>query len=70
MALCETYNQSDYDAQDRLVHSGPWSVPLLTLHHALLLAEPFKFEFEDEQLSEPVVRDLVYDEAKFYHPSE
>ena len=42
----------------------------LTLHSALLLAAPFKFDFEDEQLTEPVVRDLVYEESKFYHPSE
>jgi hypothetical protein len=28
----------------------------------------FKFDFEDEQLNEGKVRDLVYEEILYYHP--
>ena len=29
---------------------------------------PFEFDFEDEQLNEAMVRELVFEEAKIYHP--
>lgn len=31
-------------------------------------AAPFEFEFEEAQLTEQNVRDLVYEEMRFYHP--
>ena len=29
---------------------------------------PFEFDFEDEQLTEGIVRELVFEEARVYHP--
>jgi hypothetical protein len=34
----------------------------------LSCAAPFEFDFEEAQLTEQNVRDLVYEEMKFYHP--
>mmetsp|Transcript_8974 Transcript_8974/g.19210 ORF Transcript_8974/g.19210 Transcript_8974/m.19210 type:complete len:374 (+) Transcript_8974:111-1232(+) len=53
--------------QDALRH--PW---LAQLHDDN--AEPsapgeFEFDFEEEQLNEQAVRNLVYDETKYYHPN-
>jgi hypothetical protein len=31
-------------------------------------AAPFEFDFEEAQLTEQNVRDLVYEEMRFYHP--
>jgi hypothetical protein len=33
-----------------------------------LPAAPFEFEFEDAQLTEQNVRDLVFEEMLYYHP--
>jgi hypothetical protein len=34
----------------------------------LLAAAPFEFDFEEAQLTEQNVRDLVFEEMLFYHP--
>lgn len=33
-----------------------------------LLSGPFEFDFEEEQLTEPIIRELVFEEARVYHP--
>eukprot|EP00955_Chlamydomonas_euryale_P090841 364577-Chlamydomonas_euryale.AAC.7 len=30
---------------------------------------PFEFEFEEEQLTEQTIRELVFEEARHYHPA-
>jgi len=35
---------------------------------ALMRAAPFEFDFEDAQLTEQNVRDLVFEEMLYYHP--
>lgn len=35
---------------------------------SLLCAAPFEFDFEEAQLTEQNVRDLVYEEMRYYHP--
>lgn len=36
--------------------------------HSCLPAAPFEFDFEDAQLTEQNVRDLVFEEMLYYHP--
>jgi hypothetical protein len=47
-------------AQSRCYADGPAAV--------FAAAAPFEFDFEEAQLTEQNVRDLVYEEMKFYHP--
>ena len=36
----------------------------------LLPPGPFEFDFEEAQLTEQSIRDLVYAEVQYYHPRE
>jgi len=50
------------------VPSQPADMMLLCVCRSAPAAAPFEFDFEEAQLTEQNVRDLVYEEMRFYHP--
>lgn len=42
--------------------------PLIAVHPSLSAAGPFEWDYKENELTEQMVRDMVYQESLYYHP--